>query len=437
MESKGDSDRPIEDLCITLKNIEFQYRVEDVVTLNTADGSPLGIHYKPTRPDENGKDSALIITEVEDGGLVQKYNEKNQSSKVKPGDYITAANNLMSDATLIKEVMERSGEVNLSVERKIRAEPLLKLDLTIPPGTLVAITGPAACGTSTLLKLMSGKLLPEPGCGEVFLPPHFKVLHLSYKENLWTGPIGESIFFGALTGASQNLHLHQLPEKEVERGLKICKMLNIPDHVINAIEASLDDTNEKTTNDKKEREKARRDSVRAITSLATSTMAKMQLAAALIDNPHVLVISKAFNKFSFADQETVLHALRAFVENRGVEMDPDEYLDRRPRTCVFSSTTPLFLSAADLVYELNEGKLIDTTEKFHQQDAEEQTISQCRRQVHERKDTLQRGRNELIQRLSSDQKLRQPARPYSAEDPPNTAAGTASEKQPLLPNCED
>jgi ABC-type multidrug transport system fused ATPase/permease subunit len=393
------NDNPLGNLNIEFNDVRFKYSFDEVIDFeDTEQGLDfLGLVVNPTRADENGVCTALEIVDVKDGLIKDEYNAKNRARKVKVGDFITGANGRANSAADIKEQLSNPGPLSMAIERAAMERPLSigsAEPLPIHCGKLIAITGPSSCGVRTVLQMISGMLLPDPASTEIknqlFLPPHLRILYVSYKEQLWTGPIGESVFIGKLTESSKNVHLHELNEKqpeEVARGLEICRQLNIPAETIKAIEDSLDDTSKEVVENPVARARARNDSIKAITSLSSTTICKMQLAAALIDDPEVLVINKAFCRFSLHEQDNVMRMLRTYVAERGVERDPATYHQRTPRTCVFSSTTPIFLSCADEVYEFtSKGELHNVTEGFHEQ--EQDAINKIQISVRDRKKTI-------------------------------------------------
>ena len=54
--------------------------------------------------------------------------------------------------------------------------PILKnMSIDIPQGSLICVCGPQGHGKSTFLQLIGQVLVPDDG--EVFVPPHLRILH--------------------------------------------------------------------------------------------------------------------------------------------------------------------------------------------------------------------------------------------------------------------
>merc|ERR1712159_122520 len=88
---------------------------------------------------------------------------------------------------------------------------------------------------------------------------------------------------------------------------------------------------------------------REVLSLTESVL--LHLARALVANPEGLVIHKPTLVFDDAAAETVFRALRAFVDERGLEQDPSQRLHRRPRTCFCTVSRPTGVQIADQVLQ--------------------------------------------------------------------------------------
>merc|ERR1719199_16452 len=91
-------------------------------------------------------------------------------------------------------------------------------------GTFTALVGPEGEGKSTLLKMLGGVILPAPGA--LFVPSHLRVLHVATENLFFKASLYDNLTFGCLPGDSDG---------KLERVLKICERLNIPQDVLDLV----------------------------------------------------------------------------------------------------------------------------------------------------------------------------------------------------------
>jgi ABC-type multidrug transport system ATPase subunit len=225
------------------------------------------------------------------------------------------------------------------------------LSMTIGQGQLVAITGPPSSGTKTLTRLLAGELLPDSG--NLFVPTHLRLLRVAIKPILWDGPLALSVFYGLL-GTHQCTRLEDyrnLQAAEIERGLRICRRLNIPEHLVNEIR---DDITGAADEHEVDRHQSELKNHKVVSSIPASSRTKIQIACALISDPPILVLDKPLQSLTIADASRVMECLREFVDNRGLEKNTVHQYGRRPRTCIITSSSPMLLAAADEVLTISE-----------------------------------------------------------------------------------
>jgi len=192
-------------------------------------------------------------------------------------------------------------------------------------GGLYAFVGPAHQGKGTLLKLLGQVLLPSEGSGEVFIPPHLRILHLSQCECL----LNDNLL--------QNILLYT-PERKVlggeERVRKICQYLGFQENVLKFLDLP----------DSLMKEWA--------PMLTHSDHSRLQLARAFVMNPECLVMHKPDMVFGPDEVGPIMKLIRQHVNERGIELPPEGRQFRRPRTVFYTCTTLAGLNAADLVFEV-------------------------------------------------------------------------------------
>mmetsp|Transcript_48572 Transcript_48572/g.129622 ORF Transcript_48572/g.129622 Transcript_48572/m.129622 type:complete len:348 (+) Transcript_48572:3-1046(+) len=240
-------------------------------------------------------------------------------------------------------------------------EVIKNMSMSIRQGQLVAITGPPAVGFKTLTSLLASELLPDSGT--VFVPPYLRVLRVAIQPVLWDGPLAMSVFFGLL-GDERDIRiddLKKLGSAEVERGLRICRRLNIPEHLLQLIREDVCGTAKKAlqpsgTTGSLIRSMRVSDVAfhRISSSISASARAKIQLACALISDPPVLVLDRPLQALTIDDAFGVMECLREYVENRGLEKSRAHRHGRRPRTCIITSNSPTLMAGADEVFTIGD-----------------------------------------------------------------------------------
>lgn len=182
----------------------------------------------------------------------------------------------------------------------------------VPQGSLVAVIGRRGQGKTTMLKVLASVLLAEKG--KVFVPPQLRVFHIEQDSSFIEGTLLENLTFGCNEGD---------PDAELERVMAICQRLGVRDTVLQHLR-------DQSVNNWKE-----------IFSLTECML--LHIARGLVANPEVLVIHKPTLVFDDAHAVQVFAALRAFVDEKGLEQDPSQWCNRRPRTlfCTFSRASGL------------------------------------------------------------------------------------------------
>lgn len=97
-------------------------------------------------------------------------------------------------------------------------------------------------------------------------------------------------------------------------------------------------------------------------SLNHSRRAKLHIARALIANPEVMVLQRAFQAFEEDLASELIDILRKHVQERGLCMDEDGRASRRPRSVFFCTESTAQAVQADTVWQMQpENKTIVNT----------------------------------------------------------------------------
>jgi len=206
-------------------------------------------------------------------------------------------------------------------------------DVEVPQGSMVLLVGPRAQGKSTLLRLLSGNILPDVrGAGRdsgFFVPAHLRVLFASPDEH---------IFFNA--SLYQNLVMgvrNEDADADPGRVRRLCEKLGLREEVLRYLETE--------------------EALPWARVLSSTQRALLVLARALVANPEVLCVLRPTNMFNEAMSEKVLEVLREFVDQKGVEQEPQQRRQRRPRTCIFTSSRTSSAQQADFVIYVDSGSI--------------------------------------------------------------------------------
>jgi len=210
---------------------------------------------------------------------------------------------------------------------------LLKgLTLQFPQGKLFAFIGPEQQGKSTLLRMIGGVLIPEEG--EVFIPPHMRVLHLT-KEGMC---LHESFL--------RNLVFDQDISfvGGYDRIRRICERVFFSPALLKLLDDAW--------------ELERQGSQEAADTtwhcrLSSTDFARLNLARALVMNPECLIMQMPFITFSDDLAKRMVDLVRLHVQERGLELPEKSRSFRRPRTVFFSSSVLERCKAADHIYEVS------------------------------------------------------------------------------------
>jgi len=197
--------------------------------------------------------------------------------------------------------------------------------ILIQQGTMVALIGSAGSGKSTRLKVLGGAVLPGiDHLDGFFIPSHLRVLHIDTEPMFIRGTLLDNLIFGVHEGD---------PDASEERVIGICKLLQLSSKVMKLI---LD---------------KRHLDWNAVVSI--SERQKLSLARAVIANPDLLIMHRPMFLFDDRTADEVAAVFKQFVQERGIMQDPSRFHSRRPRTCVFSSSSRQGLAASHKIYEVS------------------------------------------------------------------------------------
>jgi len=193
--------------------------------------------------------------------------------------------------------------------------------MEIEQGTLSCLVGRHGHGKSTMLRLLAGNVVPSNIEGHLFVPSHLRVLHISMEPLFFEGTLLHNLTFGV-----------KVPQDgDLNRIKAILHRLSLTDDV---------DLNSEDTDNWQR-------------TLHMTAQYKLHLARALIGNPYLLCVHKPAVVYNQTNTKVVMDILRDFVTSRGVEQDEATFSQRRPRTCVYTSSRPESAAFADKVFQVS------------------------------------------------------------------------------------
>jgi len=209
------------------------------------------------------------------------------------------------------------------------------LRLEVPQGTCVAITSNGHHqGRNTLLRLI-GQLF-QPTSGQVFIPMHLRVLHVSNQPMMIEAPIWDNLTFGAKETPRERVY-QILEDMNMYKTLKEVRKEAGEGSPTSAAGVSED---------------------RWQISFPYSELAKIHLARAFIMSPEVCVMQRPFSHFTNSEAaEEVLAMIRSMVRDRGVRLPPESAHRRRPRTCFVTPEEEWQAEVADQVWKIQDHRI--------------------------------------------------------------------------------
>lgn len=203
-------------------------------------------------------------------------------------------------------------------------------------GELTALVGPAGEGKSTLLYMLGGVVMPEPG--QLFMPSHLRVIHVPMEIFFFKATLFENLTF-ACCGTHDDVNIVDASDGRMDRVLTICKRLGFPEDILQLIETGRDGPVMQWSE-----------------MLAHSHKALLQFARAVITNPEFMCVHKPIMTYTEGIAGAVLAMLREFCEHKGVEQDEASRHTRRPRTCVITASKVRAVDSADHIWLVSRSK---------------------------------------------------------------------------------
>lgn len=232
---------------------------------------------------------------------------------------------------------------NLSFEYKPGVPVLKNVNLSIPQGSLIAVTGQHKSGKKTFIDLISN--ISTPTAGVWFVPPHLRVVHVSNDPVLL-----QTSMLGNLS-----LGLPQDAPIDLDRIYSILKVCGLKD-VVTILESEEAERGKKSgsVNSTVQREHIQfMPSCGWVKQMTLSQMVRLHVARALIANAEVLIIQRTLGGLNEDGAKSMLDAIRQHVNEKGLFLPAETKWARRPRTVFFSTESAEQAAKADTILQLD------------------------------------------------------------------------------------
>uniref|UniRef100_A0A7S3EX64 ABC transporter domain-containing protein n=1 Tax=Haptolina ericina TaxID=156174 RepID=A0A7S3EX64_9EUKA len=208
----------------------------------------------------------------------------------------------------------------------------------------MALVGTPSNGKASLLRLLAKVISPSEG--EVYVPPHLRIVHVEQQAQLLTHlSLYDNLTFG-----------WRYERPRLQEVIVVCESLGLPAHLLGLLYArdNSDDSfhGERTQSRRVKTIRAARyapvdDNANGALEedgdwqnrLSGSEIRLVSLARAIITQPHLLVLHRPLTGLDEHLATKVLDVLRQFVDKRGVLAPDGRAEQREPRTVIFTCST--------------------------------------------------------------------------------------------------
>jgi len=221
---------------------------------------------------------------------------------------------------------------------------LQNINVSVPQGTAVAVLGHHHSGRGTLLRILANKV--DPGAGEVFVPTHLRILHVSMEPVMLTLSAYRDLTFGIRDRKDVNPRRVEAILKRLgfQKMLDLCKDEMAQDLVW--LEGKADGAAEEVRVESTDTSWQKQ--------LTGTEQSLLHIARALVMNPEVLVMQRPFHRFNGNIFTRVRSALIDHVHARGLFLPDEEKELRRPRTMLYSVDTQAELEGSDICWKMQQ-----------------------------------------------------------------------------------
>jgi len=287
----------------------------------------------------------------------------------------------------------------------IGGHPVLHdVNLAIPQGKMISVTGDAKSGKTTFMELLAHSRCPTSG--SIMVPSHLRLLHLRQEPMFLRASIFSNLCLGLPAREAVDLdriftilQMCGLPEvidtvkKEVHYGHDDEHHVIVTDHHLD-VEQDLDKDKDDaqyadlapTSPDGSARssrrtwmnegikfEKKKKGRAKWETFLTSSQKFRLYMCCALISNPNVMLMMRTLDTLHEENASEIIDVLRQHVKNRGLCLSEESINSRRPRIVCYSTERSELAKRADTILRVNLDKTISEIGKSELSDESSRT----------------------------------------------------------------
>jgi len=290
-------------------------------------GLLLAINYWNIPPSEMAIIAILLIQLV---NTIAKIQREYQAAAINESAYYSVQDRIAESAA---ERERDDGTETPTFERGCRlvdvtfshpGTPVLRdVSLEFPKGTITVLTGPSGAGKTTITDLVIGFRTPDSG---QILIDDVPLQRLALQE--WRQMIGyvpqELVLFHDSVYANIALGDPEITEADVRDALKAAGALDFVDAMPQGMDTPVGEKGTKVSGGQRQR---------------------IALARALVKHPQVLILDEVTSALDPETEHAIIHNILAL---------------RDEATVISITHRPAFLEIADQIYELSEGRLVET-----------------------------------------------------------------------------
>jgi len=205
--------------------------------------------------------------------------------------------------------------------------PLQHITVSVKQGQLVGIIGPHGTGKSTIMRMISGAVRPRKGA--VFVPSYLSCLEVgNTHDHVSCLDLYENLTYGRTC---------RIGDVRLERLVSICKRVGIGEHMIQLLREDAEPQEQAKGEGSAKTDQLTASSSKWFEACSHTEMRLVRLVRTLVYDPEIMLVHRPIDEFDAHQAAQTMNLLREFVDNRGIEIVPEDVKNQRPHTCFFTA----------------------------------------------------------------------------------------------------